>query len=66
MKLAVTGIGPGDWPATVMVHVAVPVALVVPGQVCADEPVPSVKTTVLPLIPVPDAGSSVASTPEKV
>ena len=46
-------------------HATAPVRSVVPEQVCADVPLPRVKVTVRPPIPVP-VGSSVVSTPERV
>ena len=46
-------------------QLATPVAPVVPVQVCAVDPPPNVKVTVLPATPAP-AGSSVDSTPDNV
>ena len=59
-----TGIGPGDWLATVMVQAAWPEAVVVAGQDWAVAPVPSVKVTARPEMGVFGAGSSVTKVPE--
>src|SRR5579862_2289683 len=65
-KLALTATVPIGWFTGVTLHLATPVAFVVPVHDCAPRPDPSVKVTVFVPSAVPAAGSSVVSFPDSV